>query len=258
MAGDASPGHANSVLPRELVVTLHVLVVEPPSPGRSLPELVDGPLDPEAAATLHGATITDAMVAAERSGGELLVNHPEDAEAELRTMAESALEDPATVRYEVQVGASFAAIAGNAATHLLDEEGVESVAVQRGTAPTVDRTALDGAAMQLRRNEVVIGPGTGGRDAYLGLSAPIDFEAAFEPPEIETLADRGVAAGHDVAFLAMHPVVEDEAGLAALVAAIRAQRRTGLPVPEHTAVAVEKLGLRVSVADGRRRVVSGE
>jgi hypothetical protein len=100
--------------------------------------------------------------------------------------------------------------------------------------------------------------GTGGRDAYLGLSAPIDFEDAFAPPEVETLADRGIAAGHEVAFLSMHPVVEDEAGLAALVASIRARRRGGRAVPEHTAAAVEELGLELSVADGQRRVVSGE
>lgn len=238
-------------------MTLHVLVVEPPESGESLPGVVDGPLAPEAAASLHEASIMDAMVAAELSGGELLVNHPEDAEAAFRSMAEAALEAPDAVRYEVQVGSSFAARAGNAATHLLEEEAVDSVAVQRGTAPTVDRTALDGAAMQLRRNEVVIGPGTGGRDAYLGLSAPIDFEDAFDPPAIETLARRGVDAGHDVAFLATHPVIEDEAGLATLVATVRARRLAGRAVPAHTAEAIEALDLRVSVTDGRRGVVAG-
>jgi len=238
-------------------MTLHVLVAEPPAAGNSLPGLVEEPLAPEAAASLHAAAIKDTMVAAERSGGELLVNHPEGAEAAFRSMAEAALEEADAVRFEVQVGSSFAARAGNATTHLLEEEGVDSVAIQRGTAPTVDRTALDGAAMQLRRHDVVIGPGTGGRDAYLGLSAAIDFDGAFEPPAVETLAQRGVDGGHDVAFIATHPVIEDEAGLATLVATVRARRLAGRAVPAHTAEAIETLGLRVSVSDGHRGVVAG-
>ena len=262
-------------------MTCHCLVVEPPAPGRSLPGLAGSTLDPAAAATLHEATLKDAMVAAARSGGDLLVNYPvadrlppeatgdRTPEAALRDLAEAALDDPDEARFEVQVGSTFAARAGNAATHLLAEEDEDSVAILRGTAPTLDRTALDGAAMKLRRNEVVLGPGTGGRAAYLGLSAPIDFDGAFQAPtgeanptddrrapEIEDLADRGLAAGHEVAFLAHHPVVEDEAGLAAAVAEIRARRRAGRNVPAYTARAVEELGLRVVESEGVRRVVA--
>lgn len=254
-------------------MTLHCLVVDPPRAGLAPPGLVEGPLDAEAAAVLYAASVKDAMVAATRSGGELLVNYPTaeqlavefsgDAspEAELRQLAEEVLDAADEVRFEVQVGSSFGARAGNAATHLLEEEGEESVAVLRGTAPTLGRTALDGAAMKLRRHGVVVGPGTGGRAAYLGLSEPIDFEGAYEPPhgdarapEVEDLVERGVAAGHEVGFLAMHPVIEDEAGLAATVAEIRARLRAGRNVPSHTAEAVERLGLRVVEDGGERRI----
>ncbi|HKJ58686.1 MAG TPA: hypothetical protein VKA37_05620, partial [Halobacteriales archaeon] len=228
-------------------MTLHCLVVDPPRPGLSLPGLVDGPLDPGSAAALYAASIKDTMAAAARSGGELLVNYPAaeqlpaehrtdtSPEAELRSLSADAVDDVGDVRFEVQVGSTFAARAGNAATHLLAEESEDSVAVLSGTAPSLGRTALDGAAMKLRRHEVVVGPGTGGRAAYLGLSDPIDFEGAYEPPgggdgrasEVEDLARRGVDAGYEVAFLPVHPVIEDEVGLATLVAEIRARLRAG-------------------------------
>lgn len=267
-------------------MTLHCLVVDPPRPGLALASLVDGPLDEDAAAELYAASAKDAMVAAARSGGELLVNYPTEdrlpgehrsgtsPESELRDLAEEALDEPEEARFEVQVGSTFGARAGNAATHLLAEEDEDSVAVLRGTAPTLGRTALDGAAMKLRRHGVVVGPGTGGRAAYLGLSSTLDFEGAYEPPvvdgaegssveggdvpvrasEVEDLVERGVEAGHDVAFLATHPVIEDEAGLATTVAEVRARLRAGRIVPEYTAEAVERLGLRVVEENGVRRV----
>lgn len=250
-------------------MTLHCLLVEPPRPGLVLPGLVDGPLSAEEAASLYSAAVRDTMVAAERSGGELLVNYPSEdqllatyrtdttAEEALRDLAAEALAEPEEARFEVQVGSSFGARAGNAATHLLDEEGEASVAILDGTAPTLGRTALDGAAMQLRRAPVVLAPGTGGRVAYLGLAEPIDFEGAYDPPELPDLVDRGVRAGHQVAFLAHHPVIRDEPGLASLVAEVRARRRAGRVVPEATAAVVDDLGLRVT-ADGETRRVRSD
>lgn len=261
-------------------MTLHCLVVDPPRPGLALPGLVDGPLDADGAAELYAASIADAMAASAGSGGELLVNYPAaeqlpaehrsdgSPEAELRALAEEALADVGDVRFEVQVGSSFAARAGNAVTHLLDEEDEDSVAVLRGTAPTLARTALDGAAMKLRRHGAVVGPGTGGRVAYLGLSEPFDFEGTYGPPtgedgsgresEVEVLVDRAVDADREVAFLPVHPVIEDEAGLATLVAEVRARLRAGRNVPSKTAEAVVELGLRVVEDGGVRRVVAGE
>lgn len=249
-------------------MTMHCLVVQPPRPGLALPGLVDGPLSAAAAAALAGAATKDEMRAAEDSGGELLVNYPTEdqlpaaartgtaPEAELRALAEEALREPDAARFEVQVGSSFAARAGNAATHLLRDEGETSVAILRGTAPTLGRTALDGAAMRLRRTPVVVGPGSGGRVTYLGLAEPIDFDGAYDPPEVEDLARRGVEAGHAVEFLSHHPVIEDEAGLASLVAELRARERAGRNVPPFTAAVVDDLGLRVLEEDGGRRVVA--
>lgn len=249
-------------------MTLHCLIADPPRPGLALPGLVEGELGAGEAAALYAAGVKDAMLAAERSGGELLVNFPADEqlpeahrtetspEAELRGLAEDALSEPEAARFEVQVGSTFAARAGNAASHLLSEEGEATVAIVRGTAPTMGRTAFDGAAMKLRRTPVVIGPGSGGRVTYLGLSEPIDFEGAYAPPEVEDLARRGMEAGHEVAFTAHHPVIEEEAGLASLVSEIRARERAGRIVPEHTAATVDELDLRVVEVDGRRRVVS--
>jgi len=250
-------------------MTHHCLVVDPPRPGLAFPGLVDGQLSAEAAAALSAAAIMDAMVAAEGSGGELLVNYPTDEqlpaehrtdtapEEELRALAEEALEAPEEARFEVQVGSSFAARVGNATSHLLTEEDETSVAVLSGNAPTLGRTALDGAAMRLRRTPVVIAPGSGGRVAYLGLSEPVDFEGAYDPPEVEDFARRGVEAGHEVEFLAHHPVVEDEAGLASLVAELLARERAGRIVPRFTAEVVDELDLHVVVEDGERRVRTG-
>lgn len=230
-------------------MTLHCLV-----PEAGLPALAGGPLTADGTARLRAAALQDAMVAAEGSGGELLVSWPTEgrppeavksgttAEAELRALAEEALDDPGSVRFEPQVGESFAERAANAAAHLEEEA---SVAVLPGTAPTLDRTALDGAAMRLRRVPVVLAPGTGGRVPYVGLAEPLDLDGAFESPAVETLAGRAVDAGHDVEFLGHHPVIESRGGLASVVAAVRARRRADRPVPEHTARAVEELDLRV-------------
>lgn len=253
-------------------MTVHALVVEPPRLGRALPGLVeDGPLDGEAAATLAAAAIRDAAAAAVASGGDLLVNYPDadrlpadgtgdasPADA-LRDLVGEAVDDLDAVRFEVQVGGDLAARAGNATTHLLEREGIDSVAVLDGLAPTLDRTALDEAAMKLRRSEVVLGPAPGGRVAYAGFTAPVDFEAAWTPPEVVTLAERGRDAGHDVDFLPVHPRLDDPDGLATVVALVEARRRAGRRVPAHTARAIEDLGLRVVAdGDGGRTVVAGD
>lgn len=253
-------------------MTVHALVVDPPRPGLALQDLVEtpagsgGPLSPEAAATVSGALIRDAAVAAESGGGELLVNHPmadqlpeahqsaTDPAADLRELLADAVADPDAVRYEPQVGSSYDARVGNTVTHLLRDEGADSVAVLDGRAPTLDRAALDSAAMKLRRSEVVVGPAPGGRVAYLGLTAPIDFAGAWMPPPLETVVDRAVDAGHDVDFLPMHPRIDDAVGLASVVSMVEARRAAGRRVPVHTAAAIDELGLQVDERDGATRV----
>ena len=243
-------------------MTVVAVLADPPRPGLTPPRLAETSLlSEEEAAELSAAMLRDTLRAVERSGGDLLVNYrpddllpdaavdPDEPSAEaLKSIAADALEDPGAARFEVQVGSTFSARAGNTVTHLLDEEGVQSAAVLRGDAPFVLRSTIDSAAMKLRTNDVVLGPSTDGRVYYAGFTAPIDFEGAFSRPEMETLVDRANDADRDVGFLEMQPTVRTGADLATLVSTIRARWQAGRVVPERTAEFVVDYGLTV-VAD---------
>jgi glycosyltransferase A (GT-A) superfamily protein (DUF2064 family) len=246
-------------------MTTIVLLADPPREGVVLPDLPDSsPLSASEATELYEAMLKDSLVIADDSGGELLVNYrPDDqlpdsgrsSEAEMRALANDVLSDLDDVRFEVQVGSSVSARVGNTATHLLEREGVDSVVVLTPNAPTLTRTVVDSASMKLRRSEVVIGPATDGRTYYLGLTDPIDFEGAYEPPAVETLTNRAVDAGHDVDFLQRQPVVEIGADLRTLIPDLNARIAAERVVPVHTATALNDLGLRVEErADGPRLV----
>lgn len=249
-------------------MTVHALVVDPPRPGLALPELVgdDRSLAPDQTATLASAMIRDAAVAAANSGGDLLVNHPTEEQLpveartgtepveELRELLGEALGDLAGIRFEPQVGGTRFERAENTVAHLLDGDGVDSAAVLDGRTPTLDRTVLDGAAMKLRRSEVVVAPAPGGRVAYLGLAEPLEFAGPWTLPALPTVVDRAVEAGYDVDFLPMHPRVDDQFGLATVVSLVRARRAAGRRVPEYTAAAIDELGLQTVDADGRARI----
>lgn len=213
-----------------------------------------GPLSPSEATDLYAAMLADVCLAVERSGGELLVNYrpaellPDehagvDSEAAVRSALEGVLEE--SPRLEVQVGSTFAARAGNTATHLLEQEGVDSVAIVEPTAPLLSRTHIDNAAMKLRRSSAVLGPATDGRVYYAGVTDPIDFEGAYEPPAVETLTWRGRDAGHDVDFLPMLPTVETTEDLATVVSLIRARVAADRIVPVYTATWIDEHDLRV-------------
>ena len=245
-------------------MTVVAVLADPPRPGLAAPRLADtSPLSDVEAASLAAAMLTDTLRAVEASGGELLVNYrPDDllpdrhvdpdepAEAAIRALADDALEEPDAARFEVQVGSTLSARAGNTITHLLEGEGVQSAAVVRGDAPLLRRSTVDSAAMNLRTNEVVLGPSTDGRVYYAGFTAPIDFETAFAAPELETLVDGANDAGHDTEFLAMMPTVRTGADLATLVSTIRARWQAGRVVPEHTATFVVENGLTVVDENG--------
>ncbi|WP_276301417.1 TIGR04282 family arsenosugar biosynthesis glycosyltransferase [Halorussus lipolyticus] len=243
----------------------HIAVfADPPRPGLAFPELAESsPLSESEAADLYAATLKDTFVAVRRSGGDLLVNYrPDDlladefvgdesAEAEVRALAADALDSTEEVRFEVQVGSSFSARAGNTVTHLLGEEGVSSVAVVPGTAPFLTRQEIDSAAMKIRRNAVVLGPSERGRVYFAGFADTIDFEDAYATPEIETLARRATDAGHEVGFLSAKTCIGTVEDLCSLVSLVNARTEAGRVVPEHTATLFDEWGLRVEEgADG--------
>jgi glycosyltransferase A (GT-A) superfamily protein (DUF2064 family) len=238
-------------------MTVVCVLCDPPRPGLVLSDLVeDGPLTASEAADLYAAMLKDTFVAVERSGGDLLVNYrPEellptahrrddgDAEAEVRALAAAAVSEPDDVRYEVQVGSSYAARAGNTATHLLREEEVDSVAVVRGTAPFVTRATIDSAAMKLRSTPVVLGPAPEGRVFYAAFTEPIDFTDTFAAPEVATLAARGDEAGLGVDFLPMQPVLRTPEDLDTVVPLLAARRDAERVVPKETAPLLAEFGL---------------
>lgn len=248
------------------------VLADPPRPGLVLPRMTEtAPLSPAEAADLYVAMLRDVTRAVERSGGDLLVNYrPEDAlpadyrvdtsdggadaETEIRAAVEPALDEPDAARFEVQVGETFAGRAGNTATHLLAREGVTSVALVEPTAVFLGRTHVDGAAMKLRRSEVVLGPADRGRVYYAGFTDTVDFADAYAPPAVGTLAARARDAGHDVDFVEMLPVVETGRDLASALALVDARRTADRPVPEQFAATCDEFGLAVEYDNGDPRV----
>jgi glycosyltransferase A (GT-A) superfamily protein (DUF2064 family) len=241
-------------------MTVVAVLADPPRPGLVLPDLAEtSPLTESEAADLYAAMLRDTVIAVERSGGDLLVNYrPDDllpeefaeageasAEAEVRAVVVDALQDPSTARFERQVGSDRAARAGNTVTHLLRDEGVQSAAVVPGHVPFLTRSLVDGAAMKLRSNPVVLGPSTNGRVYFAGFTEPVDFAGAFATPEVETLTDRAADADLDVGFLEMRSSVQTGGDLLTLVPTVRARWRAERIVPANTAEFVVEHGLHV-------------
>lgn len=234
-------------------MTVLALLAEPPVPGVALADLADaGRCSQAAAADVYGAMVQDAVATVARSGGELLVNHPPaedydgdvDPEAALRELVEPVLGDAAEARFEVQVGSTESARVGNTITHLLEGEDADTAAILRPEAPLVGRGIIDGAAMKLRSDPVVLGPAPRGRVYYAGFAETIDFEDALAAPTVQTLTDHAVDAGLSVNFEAMHPLVQTAADLADFLPVLRARERTEALVPETTAAAVAEYGLQ--------------
>lgn len=257
-------------------MTTVAVLTEPPRPGRVLSPLVEAtPLTPAEGAELYAAMLRDVAGAVERSGGDLLVNYrrddaladdhrqddalPDDhrstVETEIRDVVRPALEEPDAARFEVQVGETVGARAGNTATHLLEREDVESVALVEPTSVFLGRTDIDGAAMKLRRSEVVLGPARDGRVYYAGFTDTVDFRTAYSPPAVDTLASRARDVGHDVDFLEVLPVVETAGDLASALVYVDARQTAGLPVPDSFAATCEEFGLDVEIDGTTLRVV---
>lgn len=249
-------------------MTTIAVLAEPPRAGHVLPGLADDtPLTSAETAALYSAMLTDVCRAIEGSGGDLLVNYragedlpgedatDEDVEAELRETLEPALDHPDAVRYEVQVGSTQSARAGNTITHLLTEEGVTTAAVVDPTAALLGRQHVDNAAMKLRRYDVVLGPADDGRVYYAGFGDPIDFADAFDVPAVGTLTERSVDAGHEVDYLPMLPVVETADDLVTLVSQVYAREVAGRIRPDSTAQFLLDVGIDVVERNGEPTLV---
>lgn len=240
-------------------MTVIAVLADPPRPGLVLPRLAETtPLDDAEAAACYEALLRDTVRAVDASGGDLLVNfRPDedlpaehvpddaDAEAELRALVADELGGTGDARFERQVGSSESARAGNTLTHLLREEEVRTAAVVRGTAPFLDRTLVDNAAMKLRRSAVVLGPSTRGRVHYAGFAEPVDFADALGSLELPTLSQRAADAGVDADFLPVAPVVEDGGDLRTVLPMLEAYRHAGRVVPANFAEFVAETGLGV-------------
>lgn len=235
------------------------VMADPPVEGAVATELAaEAPLSEFEASTLYEAMLGDVCRGVQLAGAELLVNYrpPEqvdadvDPEASLREALSDVLEEPDEARYEVQVGETFAGRAGNTATHLLETEGVDSVAVVEPTAAFLGREHLGALAMRLRTSEVVLGPAAGGRVYLAAFAAPIDFEAVYEPPAIQTITERAAETDLDVEYLQQLPLAQSASDLAETVAQVRARRAAGRNVPARTTAMIEELGLEAVERDG--------
>lgn len=235
-------------------MTTVAVLADPPVADSDRPaRLAGGVLSPEEATALYRAMLTDVCSAIQHGGADLLVNFcrpvdvPDDSDPEvsLRDVLGDRLPDPANARYEVQVGETYAGRVGNTLTHLLENEGEETVAVVEPTAPFLRRKHVGNAAMKLRSSEVVLGPAPDGRVYFAGFRQPVDFTDAFAMPTVETLSDRALDAGLDVDFLPMTPLVDDPDDVATAVSLARAREQAGTLVPEQTLACLEALGLRV-------------
>ncbi|EMA44428.1 hypothetical protein [Halobiforma nitratireducens] len=242
-----------------------VVPVDPPREGLVLSELVERtPLTDADAAVLYEAAVTDVVRTVADSGGELLVNYRDaetlpatdtggdapDPETEIRDLVAAALEDAPRdiedVRFERQVGSTRSARIGNSVTHLLESEDVASVGVVEPTAPAVERSQIDGAAMGLRRHEAVFGPSSGGRTYLSAFREPIDFEDAYAPPSHATLATRATDAGLEFGFAPMIPTIATPDGLAATLATLETRALADRLLSTATPAVLEELGVRVT------------
>lgn len=238
-------------------MTTVAVLADPPQKGAVLEELVDSNvLTDDQATSLYRAMIGDVCEAVQSSGADLLVNYrpadhlpidDADPEADLRSVVEDALDDTSEIRYEVQVGSTFAARVGNTVTHLLEREEVRTAAAVTPAAVFLGRQHVDSAAMKLRRSDVVLGPATNGRVYYAGFTTPIDFEDSHDSPAVQTLVERADDADLAADFLPMLPTLETPEDLDTVLPLLRARTTAGLQVSHRTARVLDEVGLDVDL-----------
>ena len=183
--------------------------------------------------SLEEAATVDVLRAADRSGGDVLLTHPEDDQSTAETLTERAgLEEP---RLESAVGGSPSARLGNVVTHLLEREDASAVGVFDPATALLERTHVDGVAMALRRHEVVLGPALGGGWYSCGFTEPVDFTDVLAERPLVTLTDRGTAAGRSVDHAPILPTVATDTGRETTRAIVESRSMAGRSVPAATA-----------------------
>lgn len=205
-------------------------------------------LSPTDATALYRASLLDICDTVQHGEADLLVNYPDsdhNSKAELKSLLDAELADPGSVRYEVQVGESYAGRVGNTLTHLLDAENEQTVGVVEPTVPLLRREHIGTIAMKLRRDDVVLGPTTDGGLYFAGFTEPVDFTDSYAPPAVETMTQQAVDAGLSVAYLPVLPRIDTPAGLATTVSLVRARAGADKIVPPRTTACIEKLELTV-------------
>lgn len=245
-------------------MTTLVVLADPPIEGVVGQQLVETTsLDAGAVVSLHEAMLSDVVRAAEAASGQLLVNYrPREhldiaadvsPKGRLEDIVSAAVQKPDDVRYEVQVGSTFAARVGNTVTHLLESEEEGSVHVFEPTVPLVTRRGIDSTSMKLRRSPVVLSPGPGGRVGYAGFGEPIDFDGAYDPPAVTSLVEAARSADLGVDFAPSLQPVETAADLASVVSVVRARARADRIYPAQTHEWAEEHGVyAVGSEDGLR------
>lgn len=208
--------------------------------------LSTAPISSSERADLYAAMCADTFRAVEESGTDLLVNYRGENADELRALVADALDSPDEARFEPQVGETFSGRVGNTLTHLLETEDESSVMALTPTAPFLTRSDIDGMAMKLRRNDVVLGPTSGGRVYAACFGTTIDFATAYALPAITTLTDRALDAGLDVDYAPLSPMLETRNDLIGALALIEARRRAGRQIPAYTAECFSELGLALT------------
>lgn len=241
-----------------------VVIADPPvEGGGDCEEIVARtPLTVEDGVALYRAVLKDVFEALAESNVDVIVNYPNEEdlppsadlegspEAVLRALVGSVVEPDRLddFRFEVQVGSTFSAKAGNAITHLLEQEERASASVLRPCTPRIVRSIVDEAAIKLRRAEVVLGPAGDGEVYFAGFTRPIDFTDVFEENPIEEIAGRAGEAGLSVDFVRHREVLKTPRDFRSVLTRLRADRLAGKPVPRHLWTFIEDRTL--SVEDG--------
>lgn len=219
-----------------------VAVLADPPVEKCTPDLLPE-MDAEQNLALSRAMLADLCETIQHGEATLLVNYPQpdavpdgiDPEESLKEFLSGELSEPSAVRYEVQVGESYAGRVGNTLTHLLEEEELPTVAVVEPTALFLRREHIGTMAMQLRTSDVVLGPAQEGRLYFAAFGEPIDFTDVFAQPAVETVTDRATEAGLDVSFLPVTPLLSGPEDRQSAISLLRARIRAGAIVPGRTA-----------------------